>query len=82
MLSLVKGRIDAVSDARFEPGTRRTHRRVSSPEPRPRVSPVTRIPVAEAEPRGARVARHVLRMAVVAGSLTAAWQIGMIVGQL
>ena len=82
MLSLVKGQFEAEAQ-RFDTGPRRTHRRVSRPEPRPKVViPFATIQVTEAEPKGARVVRHVLRAAVVAGSLTAAWQIGMIVGQL
>jgi hypothetical protein len=76
MPSLVQGR--------YKPAELRPVRRVSRPERHvPIAIPVPMIhQVTEAEPRGLRVAWRVLRMGVVVGSLTAAWHIGMVIGQL
>jgi hypothetical protein len=44
--------------------------------------PSPRFRVTEEEPHGLKMARRALRLGVVVGSLTAAWQIGMVIGQL
>jgi hypothetical protein len=68
---------------RFEPAQRRPVRRVSGAQRLvPIVVPAPRFRVTEAEPHGLRMARQALRMGVVVGGLTAAWQIGMVIGQL
>jgi hypothetical protein len=67
---------------RHEPAERRPARRVSGPRLVPIEVPSPRFRVTEEEPHGLRVARRALRLGVVAGSLMAAWQIGMIVGAL
>jgi hypothetical protein len=68
---------------RFEPARRRPVRRVSAPR---RLAPIEvpppRFRVTEEEPNGLRLARRALKMGLVVGSLTAAWQIGMVIGQL
>jgi len=50
----------------------------------PLVIPVTVVQVVwkKKAPRSLRVAKHVLRAMILTGSLTAAWQIGAVLGQL
>ena len=72
-----------VRQDRFEPAERRPVRRVSGPQRLvPIEVPPPRFRVTEQEPHGLRMARRALRMGVVVGSLTAAWQIGMVIGAL
>ena len=61
---------------------RRTTRRVSGPQLVPIEVPAPKFRLTEEEPQGLRVARRALRLGVVVGSLTAAWQIGMVIGAL
>jgi hypothetical protein len=69
--------------SRFEPAERRPARHVSRPQRLvPIEVPAVRFRVTEEEPHGLRIARRALRMGVLVGSLTAAWQIGMVIGQL
>ncbi len=73
----------------FEPAERRPVRpvrpvrRVSGPQ---RLVPIEvpgpRFRVTEQEPHGLRMVRRALKMGVVVGGLAAAWQIGMVIGQL
>jgi hypothetical protein len=44
--------------------------------------PAPRFRVTEQEPQGLKMARRALKMGVVVGSLTAAWQIGIVIGAL
>jgi hypothetical protein len=68
--------------SRLEPAERPV-RRVSGPQRLvPIVVPSPRFRVTEEEPHGLKMARRALRLGVVVGSLTAAWQIGMVIGQL
>jgi hypothetical protein len=50
----------------------------------PLVIPVTLVRVVrkKKEPRGLRVARQILRGIILTGSLTAAWQIGAVIGHM
>jgi len=72
-----------VRQDRFEPAERRPVRRVSGPQRLvPIEAPAPMVRLTEEEPHGLRVARRALRLGIVVGSLTAAWQIGMVIGAL
>ncbi|MFI5280273.1 MAG: hypothetical protein ACHQU1_07245 [Gemmatimonadales bacterium] len=73
MLKLVQSRLEPAQ---------RPMRRVSGPRLVPIEVPAPRFRVTEEEPHGMKVARRALRLGVVVGSLTAAWQIGMVIGAL
>ncbi|MFI5207541.1 MAG: hypothetical protein ACHQU8_07430 [Gemmatimonadales bacterium] len=55
---------------------------MSGPRLVPIEVPAPRFRVTEEEPQGLRMARRALRLGVVVGSLTAAWQIGVVIGAL
>ena len=68
---------------RLEPAARRPVRRVSGPQRLvPIEVPAPRFRVTEQEPHALRMARRALKLGVVVGSLTAAWQIGIVIGAL
>lgn len=71
-----------VQAERVDRAERRAGRRVSSPRLVPIEVPAPRFRLTEEEPHGLRLARRALKLGVVVGSLTAAWQIGMIIGAL
>ena len=71
-----------VQAERVDRAERRPTRRVSSPRLVPIEVPGPRFRLTEQEPHGLRMARRALRLGVVVGSLTAAWQIGMVIGAL
>ena len=75
--------LELVQADRHEPAERRPVRRVSAPQRLvPIEVPAPRFRVTEQEPQGLRMARRALKMGVVVGSLTAAWQIGIVIGAL